>query len=213
MKHEVLAQKVAAPGGRIMLVSSCAFYLALSAYASATEADASESEPLLDEIVAGSEANFELIDHGRASYEEIVNLDGEHSHTQQFTIQFDYPVLRADMPDRIVIYKPDYVIRYFTRMGPQPEYPPREHRVVIVDPAIASPPQFTRERSILPLASRMPGASSRACAETQTAPSILSIAWTAISRCATRIVAPIFEQSSLSLRSSDTPLRGSRNSP
>ncbi len=140
MKHEVLAQKVAAPGGRIMLVSSCAFYLALSAYASATEADASESEPLLDEIVAGSEANFELIDHGRASYEEIVNLDGEHSHTQQFTIQFDYPVLRADMPDRIVIYKPDYVIRYFTRMGPQPEYPPREHRVVIVDPAIASPP-------------------------------------------------------------------------
>ncbi len=142
MKHELVAREVAERCGRIMLVSACALYLAASACASATESDASESEPLLDEIVAGSEANFELIDHGRASYEEIVKLDGEHSYTELFTIQFDYPLLRADMPDRIVIYKPDYVIRYFTRIGPKPEYPPREHRAVILDPALSSQPSL-----------------------------------------------------------------------
>ncbi len=110
-----------------------------------SEPDASDSERLLDDIVAGSDANFELIDHGRASYEATVTSKdptGERTETRLYTIQFDYPLVRADMPDGVVIYKPDYVLHYLSDLGLPPESPTRPPGVVIQDPTIASHPPF-----------------------------------------------------------------------
>ncbi len=108
-----------------------------------SEPDGSDSERLLDEIVAGSQANLERIDHGRASYEVTVtskDSSGERTETRLYTIQFDYPLLRADMPDGVVIYKPDYVLHYLSDLPP--ESPTRSPGVVIQDPTIAPPPPF-----------------------------------------------------------------------
>ncbi len=126
----------------ITLVSSCVLCLAGSAYADGFKPDASDSQRLLDEIVAGSDANFELIDHGRASYETIVYIDGQHSDTHLHAIHFDYPFLRADTANRVFIYKSDYVIDYRMPTGSISEYPAREHRAIIQDPTIASHPPF-----------------------------------------------------------------------
>ena len=113
------------------------------AYGQSTEP--SHSAQLLDEVVAGSEANLQLVEHGRATYKHTTgsaHQPAEHNQSSTYTVTFDYPFVRVDAPDHILVHTPELVIWYPTRMGHAPEYPAYEHRAVISDPATAKPLPF-----------------------------------------------------------------------
>ncbi|MCA9202882.1 MAG: hypothetical protein KDA59_07545 [Planctomycetales bacterium] len=106
---------------------------------------------ILDAIVAGCEANAQLISHGRASYTWITTQsevgggsEANHGTTseQRFDVVFEYPLLRVASEDSVALYKPEYVIAYQKDLGPEIEYPAFEHRAVIRKRQFSPRPYF-----------------------------------------------------------------------
>jgi hypothetical protein len=111
---------------------------------------ANASDLLLQEIVAGCDANAFLLQKGTATY--AVTREGYHPERAEpgetevrsfdYTVAFDYPLIRTDDPNEKIIFRPRNVISYRTNMGSAKSYPAYEHSAVITDRATSKSPTF-----------------------------------------------------------------------
>jgi hypothetical protein len=114
----------------------------------------SANDALVSEVVAGQEANRELLQFGTAQYEitreEFYRRDaapksayaGPHKTSVEFRVVFDYPHIRTETNDERVVHRPDHAIVFRTKPGPQASYPAYEYSAIIEVPSAAPIPLF-----------------------------------------------------------------------